>query len=60
MKNHACLLENRHTEAAQRFDAFSALSMRQFSACGLAAGWHCREVGANPADHFPRRINQRT
>ena len=44
------LLENRKTEAAQRFAALSALfdpvTLRQFDACGMATGWHCWEVGA--------------
>lgn len=44
------LLVNRKTEAAQRFAALSALfdpvTLRQFDACGLAAGWRCWEVGA--------------
>jgi len=44
------LLENRKAEAAQRFEALSALfdpaTLRQFDACGLAPGWRCWEVGA--------------
>lgn len=44
------LLENRNKEAAQRFSALSALfdpvTLRQFDACGIAAGWRCWEVGA--------------
>ncbi len=44
------LLENRKTEAAQRFIALPALydpvTLRQFDACGMAAGWRCWEVGA--------------
>ena len=44
------LLENRKTEAAQRFAALSALfdpaTLRQFDACGMAEGWRCWEVGA--------------
>jgi ubiquinone/menaquinone biosynthesis C-methylase UbiE len=44
------LLENRKTEAAQRFASLSALfdpgTLRQFDACGMAAGWRCWEVGA--------------
>ena len=44
------LLENRKAEAAERFTALSALfdpgTLRQFDACGLAAGWRCWEVGA--------------
>lgn len=44
------LLENRKTEAAQRFAALSALfdpgTFRQFDACGMAAGWRCWEVGS--------------
>jgi SAM-dependent methyltransferase len=44
------LLENQKTEAMQRFAALSALfdpvTLRQFDACGMAAGWHCWEVGA--------------
>ena len=50
MSNTDYLLENRKTEAAQRFAALSALfdpvTLRQFDACGMAAGWHCWEVGA--------------
>lgn len=48
------LLENRKLEAAQRFSALSALfdpvSLRHFDACGLRAGWQCREVGAGGAE----------
>jgi ubiquinone/menaquinone biosynthesis C-methylase UbiE len=44
------LLENRKKDAAHRFTALSALfdpvTLRQFDACGIAAGWHCWEVGA--------------
>lgn len=44
------LLENRKKEAAQRFTSLSALfdpvSLRQFDACGMVAGWRCWEVGA--------------
>ena len=44
------LLENRKTEAAQRFASLSALfdpvTLRQFDACGMADGWRCWEVGA--------------
>jgi SAM-dependent methyltransferase len=44
------LLDNRKVEAGQRFAALSAIydpiSWRQFHACGMAAGWHCWEVGA--------------
>ena len=44
------LLENRKTQAAQRFAALSALfdpaTLRQFDACGMAHGWRCWEVGA--------------
>jgi SAM-dependent methyltransferase len=44
------LLQNRKTEAAQRFAALSALfdpgTLRQFDACGMAPGWRCWEVGA--------------
>jgi ubiquinone/menaquinone biosynthesis C-methylase UbiE len=43
------LLENRKTEAAQRFASLSALfdpgTFRQFDACGMTAGWRCWEVG---------------
>lgn len=50
ISNTDYLLENRKTEAAQRFAALSALfdpvTLRQFDACGMAAGWHCWEVGA--------------
>lgn len=44
------LLENRKTEAAERFAALSALfdpgTFRQFDACGMTSGWRCWEVGA--------------
>ena len=44
------LLENEDSEAARRFASLSALfdpnTLRQFDACGMAAGWHCWEVGA--------------
>ena len=44
------LLQNARTEAAERFAALSALfdpvTLRQFDACGIAAGWRCWEVGA--------------
>jgi SAM-dependent methyltransferase len=47
------LLDNRKLEAAQRFSALSALfdpvSLRQFDACGMRAGWQCWEVGAGGA-----------
>jgi len=50
MNDSGYLLVNRKQEAAQRFAALSALfdpvSFRQFDACGLAAGWHCWEIGA--------------
>jgi SAM-dependent methyltransferase len=56
------LLENRKTEAAQRFAALSALfdpgTIRQFDACGMAAGWLCWEVGAGGAA-LVRRIADR-
>jgi ubiquinone/menaquinone biosynthesis C-methylase UbiE len=56
------LLENQKTEAAQRFAALSALfdpvTLRQFDACGMAAGWRCWEVGAGgPA--LVRKIAER-
>lgn len=44
------LLENRKSEAAQRFASLSALfdpvTLRQFDACGIVDGWRCWEVGA--------------
>lgn len=44
------LLENRRSEAAQRFTALSALfdpvTLRLFDTCGIGAGWRCWEVGA--------------
>lgn len=50
VSNSGYLLENRKAEAAQRFTALSALfdpvTLRQFDACGIAAGWRCWEVGA--------------
>jgi len=62
MPDAGYLLENRKTEAAQRFTALSALfdpgTLRQFDACGMAAGWRCWEVGAGgPA--LVRRIAER-
>ena len=62
MSNSEYLLENRKTEAMQRFDALSALfdpgTLRQFEACGISAGWRCWEVGAGgPA--LPRKIADR-
>jgi len=50
MSDNEYLLENRKTEAAQRFTSLSALfdpvTLRQFDACGMADGWRCWEVGA--------------
>jgi SAM-dependent methyltransferase len=50
MTESGYLLENRKNEAAQRLALLSALfdpaSLRQFDACGMAAGWRCWEVGA--------------
>jgi len=44
------LLQNRKAEAEQRLATLSALfdpgTLRQFDACGMAAGWRCWEVGA--------------
>ncbi|MEU5537683.1 methyltransferase [Streptomyces sp. NPDC020362] len=44
------LLDNRQTEAAQRFDAFASLfdptTFRHLEALGLGPGRHCWEVGA--------------
>ncbi|MEU9985826.1 methyltransferase domain-containing protein [Streptomyces sp. NPDC007971] len=44
------LLDNRQTEAAQRFDAFASLfdptTFRHLEALGLGPGGHCWEVGA--------------
>lgn len=43
------LLDNRQTEAGQRFDAFAALfdptTFRHFEGFGVGAGWRCWEVG---------------
>jgi SAM-dependent methyltransferase len=62
MSNTDYLLENRKTEAAQRFIALSALldpvTLRQFDACGMAAGWRCWEVGAG-GPSLVRRIAER-
>ncbi|MCL2658434.1 MAG: methyltransferase domain-containing protein [Betaproteobacteria bacterium] len=56
------LLENRKAEAAQRFAALSALfdpvTLRQFDACRMAAGWRCWEVGAGGAA-LVRKIAER-
>lgn len=53
MTNKDYLLENRKTEAAQRFASLSALfnpgTLRQFDACGMTQGWRCWEVGAGGA-----------
>jgi ubiquinone/menaquinone biosynthesis C-methylase UbiE len=50
MSSSDYLLENRKTEAAQRFTSLSALfdpvTLRQFDACGMTDGWRCWEVGA--------------
>ena len=50
MAEEGYLLENRKSEAAERFTALSALfdpgTLRQFDACGMAEGWRCWEVGA--------------
>jgi hypothetical protein len=44
------LLDNAQVEAGARFDALSALfdpsTFRHIDALGIAAGWHCWEVGA--------------
>ncbi|CCK30884.1 hypothetical protein BN159_6505 [Streptomyces davaonensis JCM 4913] len=44
------LLDNRQSEAGERFDAFAALfdptTFRHFEALGVGAGWRCWEVGA--------------
>jgi ubiquinone/menaquinone biosynthesis C-methylase UbiE len=44
------LLDNRQTEAAERFDAFAALfdptTFRHLTALGVGPGWRCWEVGA--------------
>ncbi|MGW5654586.1 methyltransferase [Streptomyces humi] len=44
------LLDNRQSEAGQRFDAFARLfdptTFRHLEAAGLSAGWRCWEVGA--------------
>ncbi|KUN87275.1 methyltransferase [Streptomyces griseoruber] len=44
------LLDNRQTEAAERFDAFAALfdptTFRHLEGLGVGPGWRCWEVGA--------------
>ncbi len=44
------LLDNRQTEAAERFDAFATLfdptTFRHLTALGVGPGWRCWEVGA--------------
>ncbi|CAL9606470.1 hypothetical protein SUDANB145_05528 [Streptomyces sp. enrichment culture] len=44
------LLDNRQTEAAERFDAFATLfdptTFRHLTAMGIGPGWRCWEVGA--------------
>ncbi|MFD5537476.1 hypothetical protein ACFWIJ_06380, partial [Streptomyces sp. NPDC127079] len=44
------LLDNRQSEAGQRFDAFARLfdptTFRHLEASGLTTGWRCWEVGA--------------
>ncbi|MGW5634975.1 methyltransferase [Streptomyces sp. NPDC003832] len=44
------LLDNRQSEAGERFDAFAALfdptTFRHFEALGVGPGWRCWEVGA--------------
>lgn len=44
------LLDNRQSEAGERFDAFATLfdptTFRHFEAFGIGSGWRCWEVGA--------------
>lgn len=44
------LLDNRQSEAGERFDAFAALfdptTFRHFESFGIGSGWRCWEVGA--------------
>ncbi|MDQ8703143.1 methyltransferase domain-containing protein [Streptomyces sp. LHD-70] len=44
------LLDNRQSEAGERFDAFASLfdasTFRHFDTIGVTAGWRCWEVGA--------------
>ncbi|GGU60616.1 methyltransferase [Streptomyces daghestanicus] len=44
------LLDNRRTEAGERFDAFATLfdptTFRHFTTMGIGPGWRCWEVGA--------------
>lgn len=56
------LLDNRQTEAGQRFDAlaelFDPVTFRHLDALGLAAGWRCWEVGAG-GPTVPARLAER-
>ncbi|WP_328870582.1 methyltransferase domain-containing protein [Streptomyces sp. NBC_00287] len=50
MRSDGYLLDNRQSEAGERFDAFAALfdptTFRHFEAFGIGSGWRCWEVGA--------------
>ncbi|MFD5847871.1 methyltransferase [Streptomyces chartreusis] len=49
-RNDGYLLDNRQTEAGERFDAFATLfdptTFRHIEGFGIGAGWRCWEVGA--------------
>ncbi|SNX57645.1 methyltransferase family protein [Streptomyces sp. TLI_55] len=50
MRTDGYLLDNRQTEAGERFDAFASLfdptTFRHFERFGIGPGWRCWEVGA--------------
>jgi SAM-dependent methyltransferase len=49
-RSHGYLLDNRQTEAAERFEAFTSLfdptTFRHLETLGVGPGWRCWEVGA--------------
>ncbi|MFH9429010.1 methyltransferase domain-containing protein [Streptomyces sp. NPDC017615] len=50
MRSDGYLLDNRQTEAGERFDAFASLfdptTFRHLESLGIGPGWRCWEVGA--------------
>ncbi|WP_324783620.1 methyltransferase domain-containing protein [Streptomyces sp. H51] len=50
MRSDGYLLDNRQSEAGERFDAFASLfdptTFRHLAECGVGPGWRCWEVGA--------------
>ncbi|MGW3112902.1 methyltransferase domain-containing protein [Streptomyces sp. NPDC001091] len=53
MRSDGYLLDNRQTEAGERFDAFASLfdptTFRHLEGLGIGPGWRCWEVGAGGA-----------